>query len=115
MAQLEQALQWVLDQHDVFRLRFVPPSSEGQDWQASYLPAYEPVPFNVVDLRELPEEEQASRLSELANQEQASLHLQRGPLARAVLFHLTGERPWRLLLVLLYLAKRRFRRLANIR
>src|SRR2546421_7014674 len=99
VAWLEQAVQWVLGQHDVFRLRFVPPSSEAEDWQASYLPAYEPVPFTLVDLRELPEEEQVSRMSERCNQEQASLHLQQGPLARAVLFHLTGERPWRLLLV----------------
>src|SRR5207302_5847885 len=99
VARLEQAVQWVLGQHDVFRLRFVPPSSDTEDWQASYLPAYEPVPFTLVDLRELPEEEQASRMSERCNQEQASLHLQRGPLARAVLFRLTGEQPWRLLLL----------------
>src|SRR5437762_4246106 len=99
VAWLEQAVQWVLGQHDVFRLRFVPPSSDTEDWQASYLPAYEPVPFTLVDLRELPEEEQASRMSERCNQEQASLHLQSGPLARAVLFRLTGERPWRLLLL----------------
>src|SRR2546429_379554 len=99
VAWLEQAVQWVLGQHDVFRLRFVPPSSEAQDWQASYVPVYEPVPFTLVDLREWPEEEQASRMSERCNQEQASLHLQNGPLARTVLFHLTGERPWRLLLL----------------
>src|SRR5213075_322525 len=86
-------------QHDVFRLRFVPPCQEGEDWQASYVPAYEPVPFTVVDLRELPVEEQASCMSDLCNQEQASLHLQSGPLARAVLFRLTGDRPWRLLLL----------------
>src|SRR5205807_6942637 len=43
--QLEQALQWVLGQHDVFRLRFVPPAPDTlQDWQASYLPQDEPVP-----------------------------------------------------------------------
>src|SRR2546423_4808518 len=96
---LEQAVQWVLGQHDVFRLRFVSPSQEADDWQASYLPVYEPVPFTLVDLRELPEEEQASRMSERCSQEQASLHLQNGPLARAVLFHLTGEQPWRLLLL----------------
>jgi non-ribosomal peptide synthase protein (TIGR01720 family) len=99
VARLEQALQWVLSQHDVFRLRFVPPSSETEEWQASYLPVYEPVPFALVDLRELPEEQQTSRLSERCSQEQASLHLQQGPLARAMLFHLTGEQPWRLLLV----------------
>src|SRR5437588_447242 len=38
-------------------------------------------------------------MSERCSQEQASLHLQNGPLARAVLFRLTGERPWRLLLL----------------
>src|SRR5207245_4070336 len=99
VARLEQGLQWVLGQHDVFRLRFVPPSSDTEDWQASYVPAYEPVPFTLVDLRELPEEEQASRMSERCSQEQASLHLQNGPLARAVLFHLSGAQPWRLLLL----------------
>src|SRR5207237_9746809 len=99
VARLEQAVQWVLGQHDVFRLRFVPPASPTEDWQASYVPTYEPVPFSLVDLREWPEEEQASRMSERCSQEQASLHLQNGPLARAVLFHLTGEQPWRLLLL----------------
>src|SRR5256885_8867881 len=99
VSRLEQAVQWVLGQHDVFRLRFGPPSSDTEDWQASYLPAYEPVPFTLVDLRELPEEEQASHLREHCNQEQARLHLQSGPLARAVLFRLTGEQPWRLLLL----------------
>src|SRR5437773_1589094 len=38
-------------------------------------------------------------MSERRNQEQASLHLQSGPLARAVLFRLKGEQPWRLLLL----------------
>src|SRR5256714_5785861 len=99
VSRLEQAVQWVLGQHDVFRLRFVPPSSDTEDWQASYVSAYEPVPFTLVDLRELPEEEQVSRLRDLCSQEQARLHLQNGPLARAVLFRLTGERPWRLLLL----------------
>src|SRR2546421_10704551 len=99
VARLEQAVQWVLGQHDVFRLRFVPPASPTEDWQASYVPTYEPVPFSLVDLRELPEEEQVSRLRDLCSQEQARLHLQSGPLARAVLFRLTGEQPWRLLLL----------------
>src|SRR5947209_19820951 len=99
VARLEQAVQWVLGQHDVFRLRFVPPASLTEDWQASYVPSYEPVPFSLVDLRELPEEEQVSRLRDLCSQEQASLHLQSGPLARAVLFRMTGEQPWRLLLL----------------
>ncbi|HEX4716141.1 MAG TPA: amino acid adenylation domain-containing protein, partial [Ktedonobacteraceae bacterium] len=97
---LEQALQWVLGQHDVFRLRFVQPAPDApEDWQASYLPQYEPVPFQVVDLRELPDEQQASCMQECCNQEQASLHLGAGPLARAMLFHLAGAQPWRLLLV----------------
>src|SRR5205085_9362708 len=99
VAWLEQAVQWVMGQHDVFRLRFVPPSQEAEDWQASYVPSYAPVPFALVDLCELPEEEQVSRMSERCSQEQASLHLQNGPLARAVLFRLTGEQPWRLLLL----------------
>src|SRR3989440_271733 len=99
VARLEQAVQWVLGQHDVFRLRFVPPASPTEDWQASYVPTYEPVPFSLVDLRELSEEEQVSRLRDLCSQEQARLHLQSGPLARAVLFRLTGEQPWRLLLL----------------
>src|SRR5205085_12488403 len=98
--QLEQALQWILGQHDVFRLRFVPPAPDTlQDWQASYLPQDEPIPFRVVDLRAVPAEQQASCMQECCNQEQASLHLEDGPLARAVLFHLSGAQPWRLLLV----------------
>jgi hypothetical protein len=38
-------------------------------------------------------------MQECCNQEQASLHLGAGPLARAVLFRLSGAQPWRLLLV----------------
>src|SRR5438309_9203069 len=38
-------------------------------------------------------------MQECCNQEQASLHLGEGPLARAMLFHLAGAQPWRLLLV----------------
>src|SRR5437764_2992127 len=45
VARLEQAVQWVLGQHDVCRLRFVRPSSDTADCQASYLPAYKAVPF----------------------------------------------------------------------
>jgi hypothetical protein len=97
---LEQALQWVLGQPDVFRLRFVQSSPDVlEDWQASYAPQYEPIPFQVVDLRQLPEEQQASCMQERCNQEQASLHLGDGPLARAVLFRLVGAQPWRLLLL----------------
>jgi hypothetical protein len=97
---LEQALQWVLGQHDVFRLRFVQSGADPvEDWQASYLPQYEPIPFQVVDLRQLPEEQQASSMQKCCNQEQASLHLGDGPLARAVLFRLAGAQPWRLLLL----------------
>src|SRR5207302_6876302 len=70
-----------------------------QEWQASNQPQDEPIPFRVVDLRAVPAEQQASCMQECCNQEQASLHLGEGPLARAVLFHLEGAQPWRLLLV----------------
>jgi amino acid adenylation domain-containing protein/non-ribosomal peptide synthase protein (TIGR01720 family) len=94
---LQQALHHVLSQHDVFRLRFTPTSP--QDWQAHYLPTSQPIPFTVVDLRTLPLAEQTRCLQDRCNQEQACLHLGDGPLARAVLFHLSSTPPWRLLLL----------------
>src|SRR5207245_3928150 len=61
VSRLEQAVQWALGQHDVFRLRFVPPSSDTEDWQASYVPAYEPVPFSVGDVGARPARETCCR------------------------------------------------------
>ncbi|MFL5656682.1 MAG: amino acid adenylation domain-containing protein, partial [Ktedonobacteraceae bacterium] len=98
---LEQALHWVFDQHDVFRLRFAQTSRD--DWQARYLESTEGILFSILDLRSLPEEVQISSMTELCTAAQASLHIGEGPLARAVLFRLSGPQRYRLLLAIHHL------------
>jgi non-ribosomal peptide synthase protein (TIGR01720 family) len=94
---LEQALQWVFAQQDVFGLRFV--QTDPDDWQASYLPTVEPLPFSVVQVPALPLAQQTQWIEQRASQEQGRLHLSAGPLARALLFRLADTQPARLLLV----------------
>lgn len=94
---LEQSLQWVLGQHDVFRLRFT--ETKPNTWQARYLPTPELASFIVVDLRELPQEQQTVRVTELCNRAQASLCMSSGPLLLPLFFQLSRVPSYRLLLV----------------
>ncbi|MBV9689028.1 MAG: amino acid adenylation domain-containing protein, partial [Ktedonobacteraceae bacterium] len=98
---LEHALHWVFDQHDVFRLRFAQTSQD--DWQAHYQQSTEGILFSFLDLRGLPGEVQVSSMTRLCTTAQASLHIGEGPLARALLFRLSGPQRYRLLLAIHHL------------
>ncbi|MBV8695972.1 MAG: amino acid adenylation domain-containing protein, partial [Ktedonobacteraceae bacterium] len=98
---LKQALHWVIDQHDVFRLRFAQ-TSHG-NWQSRYQQSTGGILFSFLDLRNLPEEVQVSHMSECCTHAQANLHIGKGPLARAVLFRLSGIQKYRLLLAIHHL------------
>jgi non-ribosomal peptide synthase domain TIGR01720 len=64
----------------------------------------EAVPFGVVDLSELAEEEQPAVLEGVAAVQQGSLNLSVGPLLRVVLFKRGAQRTGRLLMVIHHLA-----------
>ena len=97
---LNQAIEHILRHHDALRLRFV---RDGTTWQPMNLGFSETVPFGVVDLSELPPDEQQSTLEATAAKAQASLSITEGPLLRAVLFILGPDKPARLLLVIHHL------------
>jgi amino acid adenylation domain-containing protein/non-ribosomal peptide synthase protein (TIGR01720 family) len=85
--------------HDALRLRFA--SS-----RAVHAPAAEAAasfPLTVVDLSALPEDRLRPALEQAAGQVQTGLHLERGPLARAVLFERGAGRSGRLLLTIHHL------------
>lgn len=67
-------------------------------------PITETVALQVVNLASLPVEERHARLSSEAEQAQASLNLENGPLMRAILFRYGDQEAGRLLLVIHHLA-----------
>ncbi len=84
---LAEALRLVVQHHDGLRLRFTP---QGATWGAHFHPGSEPFLWQ----RDLADE---SQWEMLADDAQASLDLQRGPLLRAVLASVAGQQ--RLMLV----------------
>ncbi len=91
---LRRALRRLSDLHDAFRLRF---REDGGLWRQDLTSAEESLPLEVVDLDDF------DALQDRATKVQRSLDLERGPLARAVLFRLPTGEPDRLLLVLHHL------------
>src|SRR5581483_1490829 len=98
---LQQAMQAVCAQHDVFTLRFeqgatgwqqrADPQRLGEPWLAE--------PLLVVDLSQLAPQEQSCCITELARGWQGSLHLQHGPLLRLIRFGCGPQQADRLLLL----------------
>ncbi|HKP74279.1 MAG TPA: condensation domain-containing protein, partial [Longimicrobiaceae bacterium] len=97
-AALESALAAVLAHHDALRLRV---RRAGDGWEQWHAPEAG-IALERVYLSGLPAEEQARIEAETAAQRQASLHLENGPMGRAVLFD-RGRAGRRLLLVLHHL------------
>ncbi len=79
---LRRALAAVAAHHDALRLRFV---AEAAGWRQTG-GGGEAMPFQEMDLAVLPEAGQAMAMAAGLRQLQPSLDLERGPLARAVLF-----------------------------
>jgi amino acid adenylation domain-containing protein/non-ribosomal peptide synthase protein (TIGR01720 family) len=98
-AWLEQALQALVQQHDVLRLRFW----RGSDgWQQRYAEAADAALLATHDLRALSPTEQSQAIGEVTAATQRSLDLAAGPLLRGALFQMGASD--RLLLVVHHLA-----------
>nr|ACX33962.1 putative non-ribosomal peptide synthetase [uncultured bacterium RM35] len=98
---VDAAVGAVIRHHDALRLRFV---AEDGMWRARGMPSGGPVPYEVVDLSELPGEERRAALEARAAEAQASLDLTDGPILRVVQFRLGPGEPDRLLVVVHHLA-----------
>ncbi|HEY4383750.1 MAG TPA: amino acid adenylation domain-containing protein, partial [Ktedonobacteraceae bacterium] len=99
---LQHAMDALLAQHDVLRSRFAQTAEGWQQRVASVAEAGQ-VPVERVDLSVMPSEKHVALIEEIANQTQASLDLEQGPLLRVVFFSLGEEQPGRLLIVIHHL------------
>ncbi|MEH2299318.1 MAG: condensation domain-containing protein [Nostoc sp.] len=99
-ALLEQAIRELIIHHDALRMRFV---QDELGWQEQNSDDCKQVPFQVIDLSSLTEEEHKTAIEWEANQLQTTLNLSQGTLLRAVLFKLGSARPGRLLLIIHHL------------
>jgi len=97
-AVLESALAAVFAHHDALRLRFRKTPSIWEQWHGTE----HAIALEWMDLSGLSSTEQDRVQEEMANQKQASLDLEQGPLGRAVLF-IRGTRMRVLLLILHHL------------
>jgi non-ribosomal peptide synthase protein (TIGR01720 family) len=97
---LDRAIQQVAADHDGLRLRF---ERTAEGWQQRYAEASAVEPVVWYDLSPFPENDQVQEVERLANQLQASLHLEKGPLMRVGGFDLGAEHPSRLLIVMHHL------------
>ncbi len=98
---LRQTLTHLLIQHDALRFRF---SNPQQGWQQDSRVPDEQVPLHLFDLSTLTAMQQTQALEQLANDVQASLDIEHGPLMRVASFHLGSQAQDRLLIVVHHLA-----------
>jgi amino acid adenylation domain-containing protein/non-ribosomal peptide synthase protein (TIGR01720 family) len=96
---LERIVQHWFVHHDALRLRFTKGDSI---WHARQVGLEKEIPFQIVDLSNVPPHTQSYALEKVAAQQQASLNLSEGPLMRVVLFNLGT--PCRLFIVIHHLA-----------
>lgn len=80
---LTEVINYLLNYHDVFRLRF---EQQADRWQQVLVAPPEEVPFEVVDLSQLPPTAQSATRIKQIQELQATLNLSEGPLMRVVLF-----------------------------
>ncbi|WP_437299547.1 non-ribosomal peptide synthase/polyketide synthase [Sorangium sp. So ce426] len=92
---LKRALDQIVEHHDALRLRY---RLEGGRWKQWYSESNQPETCWRVDLSGEPDV--AAAITRTANEAQRSLHLEEGPLLRAVYMDLGAARPGRLLLVI---------------
>jgi non-ribosomal peptide synthase protein (TIGR01720 family) len=100
-AAVSRALEALATHHDALRMRFV----RGADgWrQHNAAPAVDALPLEQVDLSGVADAELSPAIEAYAASAQTSLDLERGPVARGVLFDCGAARPQRLLLVVHHL------------
>jgi amino acid adenylation domain-containing protein/non-ribosomal peptide synthase protein (TIGR01720 family) len=97
---LDRAVQYLQQQHDVLRARFI--RDDGQWRQHIDAETTSPV-VHQIDLSTLSESMQRERVHSLATEWQASLNVVEGPLLRVVWFDMGSLRPGRLLLIIHHL------------
>ncbi|MEW9701478.1 amino acid adenylation domain-containing protein [Paenibacillus sp. SI8] len=97
---LEQALQRVVRQHDVLRLRFTP---SGEGWEQEHFSGTEQVSIHQIDLSDYSESEQSAAFYEIIEELQGSLHVADGPLLRAAHFQLGADKRSRFLIAVHHL------------
>ncbi|MEK6283892.1 MAG: amino acid adenylation domain-containing protein, partial [Acidobacteriota bacterium] len=94
--QLRNVVRQVLIHHDALRMRFV---RDDQEWHQYNAGAEDHLPFRVIDLSTVAENEQKAAIEAEAGRVETSLNLADGPMLRVVLFELGANRPQRLLIV----------------
>jgi len=98
---LEKAIRELVEHHDALRLRF---QRSDLGWTQVNAGSDETANLTLLDLAEIPEEQQISAMETAAAELQGSLNLLHGPLIRAALFNFGHRVPSRLLLVIHHLA-----------
>jgi len=97
---LSAAAAVVINQHDVFRMRYYPANS---GWRPEILDKVE-VPCDLFDFSNFPPLQQDDALKKQIETQQQSLNIATGPLIRLVYFNVGKDRPGRLLIVVHHLA-----------
>ncbi|GJD16865.1 polyketide synthase type I, putative [Rivularia sp. IAM M-261] len=98
---LEQALQYLIEHHDVFRLRFVQKES---GWQQVYASSNDTIEIKRVDLSTLPEVERKLAIESQAAELETSLNLFEGRLVQFALFDIAPQQTSYLLIIIHHLA-----------
>lgn len=99
---IEQIVRYLWLYHDALRARFVQTPT---GWMQAITPsdANTDVPFTSIDFSELPKDRLTESIERTADEIQAQLNIQTGPLMRVAFFNLGPDRPGRLLFVLHHL------------
>jgi amino acid adenylation domain-containing protein/non-ribosomal peptide synthase protein (TIGR01720 family) len=105
---LKQAIEKLLQHHDILRARFFLEEGKWQQDIRESIDVYPDIyldthPLTVVDLAELPENQQKKFMESTASQPQSSLDLTKGELMRVVLFQLGNNQSHRLLIIIHHL------------
>jgi non-ribosomal peptide synthase protein (TIGR01720 family) len=98
---LEQALQHLIEHHDVFRLRLIQKES---GWQQVYANSCDNIELKWVDLSPLPEIERKLAIESQAAELETSLNLFEGALVRFAFFDLAPQQTSYLLIIIHHLA-----------
>jgi non-ribosomal peptide synthase protein (TIGR01720 family) len=100
---LKQVIARLLDHHDALRLRFDQTDRNWRQWHVAPEAGASEEVFKYMDLRAVPEAEQATAITAAAEGVQRSLNLAEGPVLRIALMDLGEGRQGRLLIVIHHL------------
>ena len=94
---LKEVTEHLIWYHDSLRLRFV---KNGTSWKAAIVGPPDDLPFKVIDLSKLADEQQKKAIESTVSEMQTSLDLSNGPLVWVIHFDLGPNRPHRLFIVM---------------